>query len=253
MRSAQCGSASWRRRDAGRAVAWEIARVETGRPEWGIDIDEYDHSAGSELRRAARDLVHEGVLHRAGGRGARAFPRTRESASARPQARPLRAAGRALGSSVARGQTGRRRALERALAAAGRHRDDHGAPRGRDGEHGGGRGVRAGRSRGRSFRCLSRRSESRARHRRDGARRLAHRRAADRRWLDRARARAGCIGRGSGSAMQAPSSRAETSWTVRRCEPPWPIAIPSSIAPRSSRRAAAGIDFSARTSMARAR
>ena len=79
-----------RRRRGSRA--WEIARVEAGRVRVGDRHRRLDHSAGSELRRVGRDLVHEGLLHRARGRRARPLPRPCEPAFARAARRGHRRA-----------------------------------------------------------------------------------------------------------------------------------------------------------------
>jgi hypothetical protein len=96
----------------------------------------HDDPAGGELRRAPRDLVHEGVLHGAGGRGAHPLPRPREPPPARARLHARRRRGR--GGAAAAGRRARRRgrpgggrrAHERALAAPGRRRARHGAARG---------------------------------------------------------------------------------------------------------------------------
>ena len=111
--------------------AWEIARVEAGRPEWGIDIDDttipqeanfdeldaISYTKGCYIGQEVVARVHfRGHVNRH-LRGLRAVEPRR--------AADRRAAHRRLG------QSRRRRAQRGGLAAARRHRARHGAARGR--------------------------------------------------------------------------------------------------------------------------
>ena len=72
-----------RRRSAGRPRGVGHRARRGGAPRMGDRHRRQHDPAGSKLRRAPRDLLHEGVLRRAGDGGARPLPRPREQASAR--------------------------------------------------------------------------------------------------------------------------------------------------------------------------
>ena len=119
--------------DAGAAPAgldaWEIARVEAGRPEWGLDIDDTTIPQEANFDELARDLVHEGMLRRTGDGGARALPRTRQPASARHSRARRGAAAARRHAARRRWRAGGRRAHGGSVADAGRHRAGDDPPR----------------------------------------------------------------------------------------------------------------------------
>jgi glycine cleavage system aminomethyltransferase T len=82
--------AAWGRvADAGARPAGSAPRHRArrgGRPEWGVDIDEATIAQEANLDELHAISYTKGVLHRAGGRGARALPRAREPAPARARA-----------------------------------------------------------------------------------------------------------------------------------------------------------------------
>ena len=69
--------------------AWEIARVEAGRPAWGNDIDETTLPQEANFDDARRNLVHQRLLHRTGNRRASPLPRSREPTPSRPHGRQV--------------------------------------------------------------------------------------------------------------------------------------------------------------------
>ena len=104
-----------------------MRRVETGRPRYGVDLDDTRDPAGGRAQRA-RGVVREGLLRRPGDRRAAVLPRQAEPPPARPAAQrpgrapatPLRLGEREVG----RLGIGRRVAAARADRAGAR------APRG---------------------------------------------------------------------------------------------------------------------------
>ena len=86
-------------------AAAELVRVESGRPRYGVDLDDERDPAGGRPQRA-RGLVHEGLLRRPGDGRAAVLPRQAEPPPARAEAQR---AGRAGHAAAARREGGRAR------------------------------------------------------------------------------------------------------------------------------------------------
>jgi folate-binding Fe-S cluster repair protein YgfZ len=98
--------------------AAEVLRVESGRPRYGVDLDD--------------GVVREGLLRRAGDRRAAAFPRQAQPPSARPATERSGRSRHAAAQGRARGGAAR---LGRRLPRARADRAGAGAARGRAGRH----------------------------------------------------------------------------------------------------------------------
>ena len=113
--------------EVGEAAA-EIVRVESGRPRYGVDLDDGDDPPGGRPQRA-RGQLHEGLLRRPGDRRAAALEGQAQPPPARPA--PVRARSRpatALRRGRARGRARRSAVVSPALGA---DRARARAPRGR--------------------------------------------------------------------------------------------------------------------------
>ena len=199
--------------------AWEIARVEAGRVEWGIDIDD------STIPQEANFDELDAISYTKGCYiGQEVVARVHFRGHVNRHLRGLRAAstdapptGRAAHRRFWKPR--RRRAELGRVAAARRHRDRDGAPRGGAGREPEREVGEWRASRRRDDAALPRVGADRARHRRDGAGRLAHRRAVVAGWMDGARARRGRRRRGWNRSASRRATATCSTRTASRARP----------------------------------